>query len=69
MPLFFVMCSLSLVATSRSFYSLSTFEVYLYAISLAYVLNTHTKAFHVVYCNITSSIDGIGLSIFLVADR
>ena len=47
------------------FYGLSTSEVYLYAISLAYVLNALTQAFHVRYCNVTS-IDDVWLGIFVV---
>ena len=42
-----------------SFIVFATCEVNLYAISLAYVLNTLTKPFHVGYCDVTSSIDGI----------
>ena len=42
------------------FYGLSTHEMYLYAISLTYVLEALTQAFIVRYCNITS-IDGFGV--------
>ena len=47
------------------FYGLSTFEMYLYAISFAYVLETLIQALIVRYCNVTS-IDGIRFGVFVV---
>ena len=54
------MWSLSLGATNSSLYGLSTLEMYLYAISFTYVLETLTQTFIVRYCNV-ASIDGFGV--------
>ena len=47
------------------FQGLSTLEMYLYAISFTYVLETLTEALIVRYCNVTS-IDGIGSGVLVV---
>ena len=61
----FLLCDLYLGCHQFIFYGPSTFKMYLYAISLAYVLSTLTEALHIRNSNVTS-IDGIRFGVFVV---